>query len=36
MASTDAGMSVVPAMLAERLNLPQVTLGSEIRPTAPP
>ena len=30
MASTDAGMSVVPAMLAERLNLPQVTLGSEI------
>ena len=27
MASTDAGMSVVPAMLAERLGLPQVTLG---------
>jgi electron transfer flavoprotein beta subunit len=30
MASTDAGMSVVPAMLAERLELPQVTLGSVI------
>ena len=30
MASTDAGMSVVPAMLAERLGLPQVTFGSEI------
>ena len=30
MASTDGGMSVVPAMLAERLGLPQVTFGSEI------
>ncbi|MGN6781324.1 MAG: electron transfer flavoprotein subunit beta/FixA family protein [Marmoricola sp.] len=30
MASTDAGMSVVPAMLAERLDLPQVTLGSVV------
>ena len=30
MASTDAGMSVVPAMLAERLNLPQVTLASVV------
>ena len=30
MASTDAAMSVVPAMLAERLDLPQVTLGSVI------
>jgi electron transfer flavoprotein beta subunit len=30
MASTDASMSVVPAMLAERLDLPQVTLGSVI------
>jgi electron transfer flavoprotein beta subunit len=30
MASTDAGMSVVPAMLAERLGLPQVTLASVI------
>ena len=30
MASTDAGMSVVPAMLAERLELPQVTLASVI------
>jgi electron transfer flavoprotein beta subunit len=30
MASTDAGMSVVPAMLAERLGLPGVTFGSEI------
>ncbi|MBF4769768.1 electron transfer flavoprotein subunit beta/FixA family protein [Nocardioides agariphilus] len=28
MASTDAGMGVVPAMLAERLGLPQVTLAS--------
>jgi electron transfer flavoprotein beta subunit len=28
MASTDGGMSVVPAMLAERLGLPQVTLAS--------
>ena len=30
MASTDAGMSVVPAMLAERLDLPQVTFGSVV------
>ena len=30
MASTDGSMSVVPAMLAERLGLPQVTFGSEI------
>ncbi|WP_188778962.1 electron transfer flavoprotein subunit beta/FixA family protein [Marmoricola endophyticus] len=30
MASTDAGGSVVPAMLAERLDLPQVTFGSVI------
>lgn len=30
MASTDAGMSVVPAMLAERLGLPQVTLASVV------
>jgi electron transfer flavoprotein beta subunit len=30
MASTDASMSVVPAMLAERLSLPQVTLASVV------
>ena len=30
MASTDGVMSVVPAMLAERLGLPQVTLASEV------
>ncbi|WP_263431177.1 electron transfer flavoprotein subunit beta/FixA family protein [Nocardioides sp. TRM66260-LWL] len=30
MASTDAGMSVVPAMLAERLDLPQVTFAAVI------
>ncbi len=30
MSSTDAAMAVVPAMLAERLDLPQVTLGSVI------
>lgn len=30
MASTDAAGSVVPAMLAERLDLPQVTLGAVI------
>ncbi|WP_426561633.1 electron transfer flavoprotein subunit beta/FixA family protein [Angustibacter sp. McL0619] len=30
MASTDAAMSVVPAMLAERLGLPQVTYASEV------
>ncbi|MFC6153735.1 electron transfer flavoprotein subunit beta/FixA family protein [Nocardioides yefusunii] len=30
MASTDAGMGVVPAMVAERLGLPQVTLASVV------
>ena len=30
LASTDAGLSVIPAMLAERLNLPQVTLASVV------
>ncbi|MCW2780412.1 MAG: electron transfer flavoprotein beta-subunit [Marmoricola sp.] len=30
MSSTDGGMSVVPAMLAERLDLPQVTMGSVV------
>lgn len=30
MASTDAGMGVVPTMVAERLGLPAVTYGSEI------
>ncbi|MBC7558330.1 MAG: electron transfer flavoprotein subunit beta/FixA family protein [Dermatophilaceae bacterium] len=30
MASTDGAMGVVPAMLAERLGLPQVTLASEV------
>jgi electron transfer flavoprotein beta subunit len=30
MASTDAAMSVVPAMLAERLSWPQVTMASKI------
>jgi electron transfer flavoprotein beta subunit len=30
MASTDGSMSVVPAMLAERLDLPQVTLASVV------
>ncbi|MCH8612401.1 electron transfer flavoprotein subunit beta/FixA family protein [Arsenicicoccus dermatophilus] len=30
MASTDGAMSVVPAMVAERLGLPQVTLASEL------
>jgi len=30
MASTDGSMGVVPAMLAERLGLPQVTLASEL------
>jgi electron transfer flavoprotein beta subunit len=30
MASTDGSMGVVPAMLAERLKLPQVTLASEV------
>jgi electron transfer flavoprotein beta subunit len=30
MASTDGSMSVVPAMLAERLDVPQVTMGSEV------
>ena len=35
MASTDGSMGVVPAMLAERLGVPAVTLGSEISTTAP-
>lgn len=30
MASTDGGMSVVPAMLAERLDLPQLTFASKV------
>jgi electron transfer flavoprotein beta subunit len=30
MSSTDGSMSVVPAMLAERLGLPQVTMASEL------
>jgi electron transfer flavoprotein beta subunit len=30
MASTDGAMSVVPAMLSERLGIPQVTFGSKI------
>src|SRR6476619_2479727 len=30
MASTDGSMGVVPAMLAERLDVPAVTLGSEL------
>jgi len=30
LASTDGGMSVVPAMLAERLGLPQLTFASEL------
>jgi electron transfer flavoprotein beta subunit len=30
MASTDGSMSVVPAMLAERLGVPQVTMASEV------
>jgi electron transfer flavoprotein beta subunit len=30
MASTDGSMGVIPAMLAERLGLPQVTLASEV------
>jgi electron transfer flavoprotein beta subunit len=30
MASTDGSMSVIPAMLAERLQLPQVTFASEL------
>ena len=30
MASTDASMGVVPAMLAERLGVPALTLGSEV------
>jgi electron transfer flavoprotein beta subunit len=34
MASTDGGMSVVPAMLAERLGLPQVTLASVVETQA--
>jgi electron transfer flavoprotein beta subunit len=35
MASTDGSMSVVPAMLAERLGLPQVTFGSEVSVDGP-
>jgi electron transfer flavoprotein beta subunit len=31
MASTDGGMAVVPAMLAERLGVPQVTFGDSLR-----
>src|SRR5262245_7305987 len=30
MASTDAGMGVLPAMLSERLGVPEVTVGSEV------
>ena len=30
MASTDGSMGVVPAMLAERLGVPQVTLASVV------
>ncbi|MBB1257214.1 electron transfer flavoprotein subunit beta, partial [Streptomyces sp. OF3] len=30
MASTDGGMGVLPALLAERLGVPQVTLLSEV------
>lgn len=30
MASTDGGMSVVPAMLAERLGVPQATMAAEV------
>ncbi len=30
MASTDGSMSVIPAMLAERLGMPQVTFASEV------
>ena len=30
MASTDGSMGVMPALVAERLGLPAVTLGSEI------
>ena len=30
MASTDGSMGVVPAMLAERLGVPQVTFASEL------
>jgi electron transfer flavoprotein beta subunit len=35
MASTDGSMSVVPAMLAERLGLPQVTFASEVTVEGP-
>jgi len=35
MASTDGGMSVVPAMLAEHLGLPQVTFASELTVDGP-
>ncbi len=34
MASTDGGMGVVPAMLAERLGLPQLTLAGQLGITA--
>jgi electron transfer flavoprotein beta subunit len=34
MASTDGGMSVVPAMVAERLSLPQVTFASALEVSA--
>jgi electron transfer flavoprotein beta subunit len=34
MASTDGSMGVVPAMLAERLDVPAVTLGSEVEVSA--
>jgi electron transfer flavoprotein beta subunit len=34
MASTDGSMGVVPAMLAERLDVPAVTLGSEVEISA--
>ncbi len=34
MASTDGSMGVVPAMLAERLDVPAVTLGSEVELSA--
>jgi electron transfer flavoprotein beta subunit len=36
MASTDGSMGVVPAMLAERLDVPGVTLGSEVELSADP
>src|ERR1700710_1675169 len=36
MASTDGSMSVVPAMLAERLSLPQLTLASKVETQGDP